>query len=141
MISSAGDLAKLDGRIAELKQIIETGPPKAAITAIKETITLIRAVPGTRSVTKELSSARKALRRRKPKMDRVMKNIAKAEAAFATELSWRKKAAGGVKSGLETYDAAIRLTIGLRLQPRLPDEQAKNIAACKSNPYDLTLNF
>jgi hypothetical protein len=141
LISSAAGLARLDGRIGTLKGVIENQSPKAAIAVIKETITLIRAVPGTRSITKELSSARKALRRKKPKMDRVLKNIAKAETAFAMELAWRNKAAATVKSGLDTYEAAIRLTIGLRLQPRLPKEQALIIAACKSNPHDLTLSF
>jgi len=46
-----------------------------------------------------------------------------------------------VKPGLDRYDAAIRNTIGLRLQSRLPDDLALEVAACKSNPHDLTLSF
>ena len=70
-----------------------------------------------------------------------MQKLAKAQAFFTRELEWRKKAEQSLKPGLDRYDAAIRLTIGLRLQSRLPHDLALEIAACKSNPHDLTLNF
>ncbi len=141
LISSAAGLARLDGRITELKAVIENEPPKAAAAAIKKVITLVRAVAGTRAITKELSGSRKLLRRSKPKKGRALKKLARAEAAFARELTWRQRAVQTLKPGLETYEAAIRPTIGLRLQSRLPAEQALQVAACKSTPLDLTLSF
>jgi len=42
---------------------------------------------------------------------------------------------------LATYEAAIRETIGLRQQERLPRDQALLVAGCSSGHRDISLSF
>jgi len=140
-IGSAGALATLEGRFAKIGSDIAGKSIKDAQALIKALSSDIHKVPGTNAIAKELSSARRALRNKANGEEKSLKKLAKAREAFTKELTWRKKALVDVKPGLDRYEAAIRGTIGLRLQSRLPDEQATNVAACKSNPRDLTLDF
>ncbi|MBL4691639.1 MAG: TRAP transporter large permease subunit, partial [Rhodospirillales bacterium] len=141
IIAAAGDLAALQGRFAKIGGDIAGKSIKDAQALIKKLTVLVRSVPGTSAIAKELSNARRALRKKTNGEEKAMQKLAKAQDIFARELEWRKKAEQSLKPGLDRYEAAIRMTIGLRLQSRLPDEQAKEVAACKSNPYDLTLSF
>ena len=70
-----------------------------------------------------------------------MKALAEAQAAFDAEVAWRTKAATDVGPGLATYEQAIRMNIGLRMQPKMGKDQAIEVAACMANPRDLTLDF
>ncbi|MBC8338949.1 MAG: TRAP transporter large permease subunit [Alphaproteobacteria bacterium] len=140
IIGSAGDLIALEGRFAKIEAAIAGKSIEDAQAILKELTGLVRRVPGTNAIAKELSDARRILRKKNGEEKALLK-LVKAQAAFAGELEWRKKAAQDVKPGLDRYEAAIRITIGLRLQSRLPEEQAKEVAACKSNPHDLTLDF
>ena len=60
---------------------------------------------------------------------------------FRAELAWRQKATGELLTGLETYEAAIRDTIGLRQQPRMPREQALELVGCTAEHRDISLHF
>ncbi len=140
VIAASGSLDAFTEEIAKLRAAAETDP-KAAVEALKELVQRIREIPGTRSITKELSAARKALRGSKPKMERALKSLDKAEQALEAEITWRSKASDTLKPALARYEAAIRDTIGLRLQSRLPEELALSVAACKAKPQDLTLEF
>ncbi|NQU62582.1 MAG: hypothetical protein HQ512_15725 [Rhodospirillales bacterium] len=140
IIGSTGDLVALAGRFSKIEAGIVGKSIDDAQAILKELTGLVRKVPGASAIAKELSDARRALRKKNGEEKALLK-LVKARDIFAKELEWRKKAARDVKPGLDRYEAAIRNTIGLRLQSRLPHEQAKTVAACKSNPYDLTLNF
>jgi hypothetical protein len=64
-----------------------------------------------------------------------------AVAAFEADIAWRRQAERDLKPGLDAYDAAIRDTIGLRGQPRLPEEQALYVAGCSAGHRDISLSF
>jgi hypothetical protein len=140
VIAANGSLTAYSGEIAKIKETAATDPG-AAVEAIKDLVTQIRTVPGTRSIADELSAARKSLRRSQPDSNQALKALDKAEQALATEIAWRQQASETLKPALAGYEAAIRETIGLRLQSRLPKKQALSVAACKSTPQDLTLDF
>ena len=74
-------------------------------------------------------------------MPAAAKLLDEAIAAYQADLAWRQRAAAELRGGLETYEAAIRETIGLRKQPRLPGDQAVAIASCNSGHRDISLNF
>jgi hypothetical protein len=57
------------------------------------------------------------------------------------EIEWRLRAKHKFLPVLNEFDAVIRNNIGLRLQPRLTNDQAKNIAACLANHKDISLAF
>ncbi|MDA0306669.1 MAG: TRAP transporter large permease subunit [Proteobacteria bacterium] len=141
IIGSANELVALQGRFAKIKADIKGKSINDAQAILKELTGLVRRVPGASAIAKELSDARRALRNKNNGEEKALLKLIKAQDVFAQELSWRTSAAKAVLPGLETYEAAIRGTIGLRLQPRLPLEQAKTVAVCKANPYDLTLSF
>ncbi|NQV84788.1 MAG: TRAP transporter large permease subunit [Rhodospirillales bacterium] len=140
IIGAVGELVALESRFAKITTDIAGKSIEDAQTILKELTVLVRQVPGTSAVAKELSDARRVLRKKNGE-DKALLILVKAQDAFAGELAWRKKAAQDVKPGLDRYEASIRNTIGLRLQSRLPKEQALEVAACKSNPFDLTLEF
>ena len=57
------------------------------------------------------------------------------------EVTWRERAKTTLLPGLQAYEAAIRNTIGLRLQSRLSREQALDMASCTSGHRDISLHF
>ena len=60
---------------------------------------------------------------------------------YATEVTWRDRAAGELAAGLASYDDAIKNSIGIRLQDRLPSSIARSVAVCRSKHRDISLNF
>ena len=60
---------------------------------------------------------------------------------YVADMAWRERAEKELAPELVKYDEAISNTIGLRLQPRLDDSQAKQVAMCKSAHRDISLNF
>ena len=64
-----------------------------------------------------------------------------ARKAYDADLAWRQRAAGSVLAPLMAYEAAIRDTIGLRKQKRLPPDKAIDIAGCLAHHRDISLNF
>ncbi len=60
---------------------------------------------------------------------------------FDKEMRWRKDATVNLMPELEKYNLVIKNNIGLRLQSRLTNEQAKFVASCNSIHRDISLNF
>jgi hypothetical protein len=60
---------------------------------------------------------------------------------YNKELNWRDKASKNLLPQLEKYDDAVRDTIGIRQQDKLPNKQALYIAKCNSNHEDISLHF
>ncbi|MEK9673077.1 MAG: SLC13 family permease [Rhodospirillaceae bacterium] len=144
-IDSAEKLAALGPKVMGLRPLIQAAGEQAAnekaVDAIGDVAKLVRVVPGARKVEKELTDSRRYLRGKSAKPDRAMKEYEKAVKVFEAEVAWRKSAAMGLAPGLDAYEAAIRRTIGLRLQAKLEDKEALAVASCMANPKDLTLDF
>jgi hypothetical protein len=60
---------------------------------------------------------------------------------FEQDIAWRQRAAREVLPALRRYDDAIRDTIGLRKQLRLPHQTAVAIAGCLAYHRDISLHF
>ncbi|SEA17528.1 TRAP transporter large permease [Rubrimonas cliftonensis] len=88
-----------------------------------------------------LSDARREIDDRSPDAERAAELLTEAKALLEAEIAWRSRAASDLAPALAEYDAAIRDTIGLRQQPRLPREQALFIASCNASHRDISLNF
>ena len=111
-----------------------------AMARIKEVESLLGDLLGTGEIKSPLSKSRRALKGDSPKVDEAREKYAETMALYDQELQWRRNAAPIVPQ-LNQYDLAIRDTIGLRMQPRLSNEQAKDVAACLSHHRDISLNF
>ncbi len=140
-ISGVEKLMEVGPDIEKLSTAIAGLPPKEASKVVGAVSKRLSSVGGARAIRKELGRARKAMRGRKASPEKVEASLKKAIEIYRADLAWRQRAATELLPKLNQYDLAIRDTIGLRLQPGLPREQALWIANCNSVPRDISLNF
>ena len=141
VIDGADDLAALEQQLTSLENVIVNEPPKAAMDQIKQSERALGKVAGTGAIKSKLSKARRALKRKKAKTEQAIKFLKEGLDIYTAEVEWRRKAAIELAPALAAYNNAIKDSIGLRLQRRLPNEQIKEIASCQSIHRDYSLQF
>jgi hypothetical protein len=141
VLSASDEFAKLEAPIKSLGVAIETKSPAEAAELVNEVAQQVGKVDGARAVRSALNNVRRALKRRTPEIDKAKEDYAKALDVYADELKWRTAAKTTVLPKLAAYEEAIRHTIGLRQQERLPREQALFVAGCTSGHRDISLSF
>jgi len=143
-IGAAARLAALEDDIAALEAVIGSRPPHEAMERIQAVERAVGEIEGAGDVRSPLAKARRALRargNRQPDPEQARAHLAAAREAYAAEAAWRERAERELSEPLAAYDAAIRDTIGLRLQERLSVEQAKTVAGCQADHRDVSLHF
>ena len=148
VIASAPALATLKEPLESLeKMITDSNDKDELVTKLKEVESLFSKVDSSSKIKSKVTKARRSFRKVK---DDVAFNEAKNKAiAFSAEaieiyekeVVWRTKANTELQAEFDTYNSAITKTIGLRLQSRFTDPQAKEMAACLSHHRDLSLSF
>ncbi len=134
-------LAAMKPQLQDLRGVINSQEPKKAADTIEATMTKLSGIAGASEIRSELYHARRALIAKTPDKDAALKALDKTMATYDKEVAWREKAAQDVLPGLKAYEAAIRDTIGLRKQPKLPHAIVPNIASCTAYPRDISLYF
>ena len=140
-IAAADELAALE---EGLRAVVAEAPAldyDAAIERIEAVRAEIGNVEGASDIRSALTAARRAIKAKTPNPEEMAKELANAATLFEAEMSWRRDAQAKLMPGLDAYNAAIRDTIGLRGQPRLPREQALYVAACSAGHTDISLSF
>ena len=141
VIAGAEALGALRAPIEGLRSAIANDGSKAATDGIRAVESMLSPVAGSNPVRSKLSRVRRAMKGDEPKRDKAAEELDQALRILATEIAWRDRAAGDLATGLEAYDNAIRRTIGVRLQERLTQEQAEDVAGCLSAHRDISLSF
>ncbi len=141
MVAAADALAALEGPLRDLPAALSSQSPEDFVAVLDPLRRDLNTVAGASEIRGALTEARRAMRARTPDIARAGAGLTQAVALMESELTWRRQAARDLIPALETYDAAIRDTIGLRGQPRLPREQALYVASCKADHRDLSLSF
>ncbi len=141
IIAGTQALAAQESQINDLGALIRNAASGEIIDAISVVETALTPIAGASPIKSKLGEARRAIDDDTPDMAKATTLIAEASTLYATDLAWRTRAESELASGLEAYDEAIRETIGIRRQDRLPRPIAKAVAACKSIHYDISLNF
>ncbi|MGR3717531.1 MAG: TRAP transporter large permease subunit [Thermohalobaculum sp.] len=141
IIAAAGALEGLRDGLMALQADVPGMAIKAAIERIKAEERRVGEVTGARDIKKLLSKARRAIKGKNPDPEKAAEFLTQAIAAFDADLAWRQRAEAGLAAGLAAYDTAIRDTIGLRGQRKLPTEQALYVAACSAGHRDISLSF
>ena len=141
VIAGAEALAALESELRGLGNVLAASPPAEAGEAVQAVSRRLGEVEGTSAIRRPLSAARRTLRARDPDLKAAVRSIEESLAAYEADLAWRQRAAQELLPGLESYEATIRDTIGLRQQPRLPDDQAVAIASCNAHHRDISLSF
>ncbi len=131
----------LEEKIRGLESLITSSDPKAASEIVQDVSKEVRAVEGTSSIRSQLSKMRKALRSRTPDPEEAREAYDKAMEIYSSEAEWRKKATSELLPALQTYEAAIRDTIGVRQLSRLPERHALFVAGCNAVHRDISLYF
>ena len=134
-------LRAFEPTLASLDAVIANEPPEQAMEIIKAARRELGNVAGSSRITGRLSKARRALRGNSPDPDKAAEFLAEARERYAEEVEWRTRAADELLPGLSAYDDAIKHTIGLRVQERLTQEQARLVAECQSVHRDVSLHF
>ena len=141
LIADAEALRAFEPTLARLGGVVATESPEQAMEIIKAAERELGEVAGSSRVKGRLSKARRALRGGSPDPGKAAGFLAEARERYAEEVAWRTRAAQELLPGLAAYDDAIRHSIGLRVQERLTQEQARLIAECQSVHRDVSLHF
>ncbi len=141
IIDSAGALAAMGEDLRGLTAELPGLDDEAAIARIEAVRAEVGQVEGAKETRSALTKARRAIKSKTPDREKMMAEVGNAIAEFDSDLTWRREAQEKLKPGLDTYNAAISDTIGLRGQPRLPPEQALYVAGCSSGHKDISLSF
>jgi len=144
LVRSLAALDPLEGIAAEVRQLQQTfasAEPDALAATIKEIEDRLGQIAVAGGIRTALSEARRAVSAATADRQKAGEAVEKALEQLDGEIAWRRAAKPGIGQDAERLEATIRNTIGLRLQPRLPREQALKIASCTSVHRDLSLNF
>jgi len=128
----------LNGLTGEINQ----KSPADMVTRIKSLEDAFGDIEGPRDVKSALTKARRALKIQTPDKQKALGEVAKAIEAYRSEVIWRTAAAKQeLRASVQQYEKAIRGTIGLRQQSRMPRDLALFAATCNANHRDISLNF
>jgi hypothetical protein len=141
VIDGADELVGLEQQLTALETVIVNEPAKVAMDRIKQSEKALGKVAGTSSIKSKLYKARRAIKGNKPKPEKAIQFLREGLKLYAAEVDWRRRAAVEIAPALAAYDNAIKDSIGLRLQRRLPADQVKEIASCQSIHRDYSLQF
>ena len=141
VLEGAEELVALEPQLAALEAAIAENAPEDAMAQLKESEQALGSIGGTTPLKTKLSRARRALRGQDPDPEKALQELQEGLQIYRSEIDWRRQAATELDPVLATYDEAIKDTIGLRLQRRLPPEQIKSVASCESVHRDRSLQF
>jgi len=141
IVADTDRLAALESELVALRERITTAPPEESVDALAEMAKAVGDIEGAREIRSGVSGARRALRARQPDLDKALEEYDSALQEYREELAWRQRAKTETLSELESYEAAIRDTIGLRQQPRIPRKQAVELVSCTAKHRDISLYF
>ncbi len=141
ILRATPEFAAAKNVLEDLRTAIDREQPAQAAGIIEAAMQKIGAVEGGETVRSELYKVRRALTGRSPDKEAALKQLDTALALYASDVAWRQKAAQSVLSGLASYEEAIRDTIGLRKQEKLPRYIVPSIAGCTAYHRDISLQF
>ncbi|MBA5777358.1 TRAP transporter large permease subunit [Stappia sp. F7233] len=141
VIEGSAALEALGDQLRGLDADLDSMEPAAFVERSAEVRSAFGDVEGSSDIRSAIGDARSAMRSRTPDKDAARAAIAKAVEEYEAGLAWRKRAETELLPQLLAYEAAIRDTIGLRGQVRLPREQALYVASCSAGHRDVSLSF
>lgn len=141
VLSQTEQLQGLEAPLLQMKGVIETATPDEATERFKAIESQLGEISGTSKIKSPLSKARRLFKKGEPDREKALGYFEESVSTYREELAWRQQALQSVAPGLLAYDDALKPTVGLRLQPRMSLERAKQVSACKSTHNDISLYF
>lgn len=140
-LNSADELAAMRSAIESIDGIVRNNDAETAMDLISGIEDQLAEVVSSYEVGRIVTRARRALRGDSPNVEEALQYRVEALEQLEVELAWLERANNEVLPALNSLDAVLSRTIGVRLQPRLPDDLALSIASCLSSHNDVSLNF
>ena len=134
------DYLALESEFDPLRARVEAGDPKE-VQSLVNTFANKFGMEGASKIRSGLNKVRRELRRKKPKLEKALKEFDRAKKLYVKQIDWRKQAQGEFAESVKTYEVAMRDTIGMRQQQKMTREQGLSIASCQSGHRDISLNF
>lgn len=127
--------------IGKLKEMVESQGLETPLDTIALVSKQFGNIEGASKIKSEVSKARKALRAKKPNVEKAIKALDKAQALYDEQKDWRSAANATLAQPIAEYEQSIRSTIGIRQQSKLTKKQALFVARCDAGHRDISLNF
>jgi tripartite ATP-independent transporter DctM subunit len=141
-LKDTGKFVEKGDAIKGLSDRIEVEEPADMVAVVQSLEKEFGEINGPGDVKKALSKVRRALRAKTPDKEKALAELEKANAAYVEEVEWRTDAAGAdILPKIQSYEASIRNTIGIRQQSDMPRDLGLFIASCNSGHRDVSLNF
>ncbi len=140
-LASTPALLELDGEIEKLRGVVEANEAAASIDAVGALADRFGDAAGASDIKSAISKARKALKAKKPSVEKAIEQLDKAQELYKEQMQWRSVAQTELAEAVAAYEQTIRSTIGARQQERLTKEQALFVASCDADHRDISLNF
>ncbi len=134
-------LKELAGEFQMLNELIVNASAEDVIDELAASSKRFGKVEGASKIKSHIAKARKALKAKKPKPEKAIDALEKAQQEYQSEIQWREKAQAAFGSQIAEYEETIRGTIGVRQQSKLTKDQALYVAACDAGHRDISLNF
>ncbi len=141
VIASTDALAAMEPDLRGLLQDLDSLEPAAFVERVTDIRGRFSDIEGASDVRSGVNAARTAMRSSSPDKAKARAGIEEAIAEFEAQMVWRRRAQSELLPQLTAYEAAIKGTIGLRGQPRLPREHALYVASCNASHRDISLSF
>ncbi|MBT8153908.1 TRAP transporter large permease subunit [Epibacterium ulvae] len=118
-----------------------TAEAEEAMSQIETLERKLRDIAGTDKIVSALGKARRALKGRKADPEKAVQQLVDAQALHQSGVAWRLRAEAELSAPLTALSDSVRLTVGLRQQPKLEKDQALALASCLSVHKNVSLNF
>ena len=141
IIEGYDQLLILKPEIEKLHDRITNGDSEVVAEELKLLAKNVGRISGTSKIKSLLSKARKELKKKKVKIDKVFKYYDAAFEEYQNQLKWMLEARATVYPAFGGYLASIADTLGARQQDKLPRSTALFITACTADHRDISLNF
>ena len=134
-------LEALEGELLAMRERINQQDAVQTAEALKRLAKQLSRVKGAEDIKSKISKSRRALGKKKPKVEKAQKLFDQGIEEFNRQMIWRDRAQSELYSGLVRYEEMIRGTLGVRQQTKMPEELALYVAACNSGHRDISLHF
>ena len=141
VLEGSSRLGALEGDLLALRERINEHDAEQTVPQLKALAKEFSSIKGADKIKSKITKARRALGKKKPKVEKALKLYDEAIDEFNEQTIWRTRAVAELKPGLSEYERAIRGTLGIRQQLKMPRELALFVASCTSGHRDISLNF
>ena len=141
VFEASAALKALEGELLAMRERINQQDAAQTTVALKGLAKQFSGIKGAENIKSKISKSRRALGKKKPKVEKAQKLFDQGIQEFNRQMIWRDRAQSELYPSLVQYEEVIRGTLGVRQQTKMPEELALYVAACNSRHRDISLHF